>query len=602
MECDASKVTINMDIIEEAAMDVELEKSTVDDGLVINDNSTVAPVIIEELDESAINSMDMDINEFVEARALQIQEVKDVIPNYTSSPSCSSNKDIMDTEDQDMLLTADEEDRLTKQFLNGELTFSEYSSRMDQDIDVETAENDNSRQVPSAPEPFQTLAMIYENDQPEKSLQFSLIAAHLSPKDADQWIRLANMSLESDDIKQAITCYSKAIQASPKDISLYEIRAQLQEQNGDKRAYLRGYTRLIHQLEADDGEYILKYAKILAKHYMQENNNEQALEAMETIFVKCPDVITLEEVNIMTELLIALKQFNRCLDILVKYTDIQIRYKNNKETEREEITNRIKSEEEEKSSNLKRKAMSPVRSQSIDEIESCDVPDNVAVDLKAKFLITLIELDYIQIADKLLPKFYTHENPEISGDLFLDLAEALMDKKEFQRALVLLDPLVESSNFSLAAVWLRHAECWVGCNDIDKAIKSYEIVRKLSPQHLGAKLALAKLYKEAEHYDKAIEVLYQDPESDTLDPDVIYQRTLLLYKVGRYEEYLSSGMLLLSRHCVNIRRRIELNALARPTGVRQRLESLKLRRLASGETLEDENAPIFAANTKPSEK
>ncbi|XP_029169654.1 general transcription factor 3C polypeptide 3-like [Nylanderia fulva] len=246
--------------------------------------------------------------------------------------------------------------------------------------------------------------------------------------------------------------------------------------------------------------------------------------------------------------------------------------------------------------------MSPVKSQNIDEIESCDVPDDVAVDLKAKFLIVLIELNYIHIADKLLPKFYTYENPEISGDLFLDLAEALMDKQEFQRALVLLDPLVESSNYSLAAVWLRHAECWVGCNDMNKAIKSYEIVRKLSPQHLGGKLALAKLYTEAKHYDKAIEVLYQDPESDTLDPDVIYQRTLLLYKVGRYEEYFSSGMLLISRHCVNIRRRIELNALARPTGVRQRLESLKLRRLASGETLEDENAPIFTDSTKLSEK
>lgn len=444
--------------------------------------------------------------------------------------------------------------------------------------------------------------MIYENDQPEKSLQFSLIAAHLSPKDADQWIRLAGMSLDNGDTKQAITCYSKAIQATPKDTSLYEMRAQLYEQNGDKKAYWRGYARLIHQLEADDGEYILKYAKMLAKHYMHENNNEQALEAMETIFVKCPDFITLEEVNIMTELLIALKQFNRCLDILVKYTDIQIRYKDNKETEREGITNRTKSEDEEKLSNLKKKAIFPIKSQNIDEIESCDVPDDVAVDLKAKILIILIELNYIHIADKLLSKFYTRENPEISGDLFLDLAEALMEKKEFQRALVLLDPLVKSSNYSLAAVWLRHAECWVGCNDMDKAIKSYEIVRKLSPQHLGAKVALAKLYIEAEHYDKAIEVLYQDPESDTLDPDVIYQRTLLLYKVERYEEYFSSGMLLLSRHCVNIRRKIELNALARPTGVRQRLESLKLRRLASGETLEDENAPIFADNTKPSEK
>ncbi|XP_070160553.1 general transcription factor 3C polypeptide 3 isoform X2 [Polyergus mexicanus] len=668
MECDTSKATINMAIIEETAMDVELEKSTVDDSLVINNDSTVAPVIIEELDESAINLMDMDINEFVEAKALQIEEVKDVIPNYTSSPLCSSNKDIIDTEDQDMLLTADEEDRLTKQFLNGELTFSEYSSRMDQDIDVEIIENDNSRkniemdrvvqktaeqktskvnvqqvrqrkkrrilppvlqglmgeanlrfakgeidlatkicmeiirQVPSAPEPFQTLAMIYENDQPEKSLQFSLIAAHLSPKDADQWIRLANMSLDSNDIKQAITCYSKAIQASPKDISLYEIRAQLQEQNGDKKAYLRGYTRLIHQLESDDGEYILKYAKILAKHHMQENNNEQALEAMETIFVKCSNLITLEEVNIMTELLIALKQFNKCLNILVKYTDIKIQYKENKETEQEKIINNAKPEEEEKLNNLKRKATSPVKSQNIEEIESCEVPDDVVVDLKAKFLITLIELDYIQLADELLRNFYNHENPEISGDLFLDLAEALMDKKEFQRALILLNPLVESSNFSLAAVWLRHAECWAGCHDMDKAIKSYEIVRKLSPQHLGARVALAKLYKEAEHYDKAIEVLYQDPESDTLDPDVIYQRTLLLYKVRRYEEYFTSGMLLLSRHCINIRRRIELNAVARPTGVRQRLESLKLRRLASGETLEDENAPIFAGNTKLSEK
>lgn len=144
MECDTSETTVSVDVVKEAAMDVELEKSTVNDNLVINDNSTVT-VIIEELDENAINSMDMDINEFVEAKALQIQEVKDVIPNYTSSPSCSSNKDIMDAEDQDMSLTADEEEQLTKQFLNGELTFSEYSSKMDQDVDVETVENDDSR-------------------------------------------------------------------------------------------------------------------------------------------------------------------------------------------------------------------------------------------------------------------------------------------------------------------------------------------------------------------------------------------------------------------------------------------------------------------------
>ncbi|XP_018398982.1 PREDICTED: general transcription factor 3C polypeptide 3 [Cyphomyrmex costatus] len=666
MECKANKENVSMDMVKKVAMEVQLEKSAVDDSLAVHGNSNVASVIIEELDESAISSMDMDINEFVEAKALYIRDVTDVIPNSTFSLPCNFNKDNVDMEDQDMLLTIDEEDQLTKQFLNGELTFSEYSYRMDQDTDLEMIENDTPRvtigidhvtvekieqkqhktsnmrqkkrrrvlppvlqglmgeanlrfakgevdlaaqicmeiirQVPSAPEPFQTLAMIYENDQPEKSLQFALIAAHLSPKDADQWVRLANLSLESGDIKQAITCYSKAIQASPKDISLYETRAQLQEQNGDKKAYLRGYTKLIHQLEAEDGEYIIKYAKILAKRYMQEDNNEQALEAVETIFAKCPDLITLEEVNIMTELLIALKQFQRCLDILVKYTNIQIRYKKNEEKEKSIAVNDTKSDKEQGCSNMKGKATSSSRSQNSNEIESCDIPDNVVVDLKAKFLIILIELDYIFIAEKLLPDFYTRENPEISGDLFLDVAEALMGKKEFHRAMILLDPLVKSSNFSLAAVWLRHAECWVGCNDIDKATESYEAVRKLSPQHLGARLALAKLYKKSERYDKAIQVLYQDPESDTLDSDVLYQRTLLLFKVGRYEEYFSSGMLLFSRHCVNIRRKVELNALARATGVRQRLDSLQLRRLSCGEKLEDENAPVFTTNTRPSEK
>lgn len=43
----------------------------------------------------------------------------------------------------------------------------------------------------------------------EKSLQFELIAAHLNPSDTEEWVRLAEMSLEQDNIKQAIFCYAK---------------------------------------------------------------------------------------------------------------------------------------------------------------------------------------------------------------------------------------------------------------------------------------------------------------------------------------------------------------------------------------------------------
>ena len=51
--------------------------------------------------------------------------------------------------------------------------------------------------------------MIYEDQgDMEKSLQFELIAAHLNPSDTEEWVRLAEMSLEQDNIKQAIFCYT----------------------------------------------------------------------------------------------------------------------------------------------------------------------------------------------------------------------------------------------------------------------------------------------------------------------------------------------------------------------------------------------------------
>lgn len=40
------------------------------------------------------------------------------------------------------------------------------------------------------------------------NFQFSLIAAYLKPTDADAWVRLAEMSLEKNDVNQGIKCYT----------------------------------------------------------------------------------------------------------------------------------------------------------------------------------------------------------------------------------------------------------------------------------------------------------------------------------------------------------------------------------------------------------
>lgn len=421
--------------------------------------------------------------------------------------------------------------------------------------------------------------MIYEN-QPDKALQFELIAAHLSPRDCNQWVRLANLSMEAGNLTQALTCFSKAIQADPKNIELYEIRAKLQEQNlGDKKAYIRAYSRLVHHLGPEDGPNILIYAKALAQRCMQENLFPVALEGMNNIFKKCSkDLITLVEINIMMEILIALKQFERCLDILTEYTSISIEYL------KVDVT---------ASQGTENKSLC---------VTSCNIPDDFAVDLKAKCIISLIELDQVGVVDELVLKFMSLEDPEVSGDLYLDVAEAFMNKKFFEKALNLLEALVKSQNYSLAAVWLRHAECWQGCNNQEKAIKSYEVVRKLSPQHLGARTELSKLYQLKGQFNKAIQVLKQDPESEILDPGILYERTKLLLKVKKYSEYFESGLLLLSRHSVSLRSKSELIALSRTTAFKARVEILHRDRLSRGQPLADENQPTFSANNEPTDK
>jgi general transcription factor 3C polypeptide 3 (transcription factor C subunit 4) len=51
------------------------------------------------------------------------------------------------------------------------------------------------RQSPNLVDPYHTLGLIYEElGQVEKSLEFFMIAAHLTPKDTSLWKRLAFLS------------------------------------------------------------------------------------------------------------------------------------------------------------------------------------------------------------------------------------------------------------------------------------------------------------------------------------------------------------------------------------------------------------------------
>ncbi|KAL3225321.1 hypothetical protein MRX96_049247 [Rhipicephalus microplus] len=77
------------------------------------------------------------------------------------------------------------------------------------------------RLAPTSPLPFQTLAMIYEElRDPNRSLQFGLIAAYLGTQDASEWSRLTQLCLEQGVVRKAALCLIRALRVDPHDLEM----------------------------------------------------------------------------------------------------------------------------------------------------------------------------------------------------------------------------------------------------------------------------------------------------------------------------------------------------------------------------------------------
>ena len=72
------------------------------------------------------------------------------------------------------------------------------------------------RLSPNNPDPYHTLGVIYEEMNNErKALDFLMIAAHLSSKDAQLWYHLAEMSNRQKNPRQALYCLGSALKLDP---------------------------------------------------------------------------------------------------------------------------------------------------------------------------------------------------------------------------------------------------------------------------------------------------------------------------------------------------------------------------------------------------
>ncbi|KAM4602084.1 general transcription factor 3C polypeptide 3 [Polymixia lowei] len=417
------------------------------------------------------------------------------------------------------------------------------------------------RQAPLAYEPFSTLAMIYEdNEDVEKALQFGLIAAHLNPSDCEEWVKLAEMSLEQGNMRQAVICYSKAIKYDPTNVRYLWERSSLYMQLGEHKQCMDGYRRILSLLPLEDGEQFMQLSKDMAKSYYESNDLPSALGVMEEALERHPNLVSDELVNMAAELYIANHQHSKALKVLVRFSNVVLvrevtKSESTLPVEEQRGEEKITEEETEKDKEgtEPRKAEEKV-SEELGDIKEVLVPDSVPVDIRAKLMVCLIHQHVYKPLEAMLTVMM-EQSPEEVGDLYLDVGEAFLEEGEFTSALPLLSALVMSTKYNLAVVWLRHAECLKALGHMEEAAESYSSVVAMAPQHLEARLSLSTLQQQLGRPESALRALEPMYDSETLAQDssaarkelkLLLHRSTLLKAQGRVQDYLDAMITMIS--------------------------------------------------------
>uniref|UniRef100_UPI00358EFD87 general transcription factor 3C polypeptide 3 isoform X2 n=1 Tax=Myxine glutinosa TaxID=7769 RepID=UPI00358EFD87 len=395
------------------------------------------------------------------------------------------------------------------------------------------------RQAPHAHEPFSTLAMLYEEcGDMDKSLQFGLIAAYLNPSDPDEWVKLAEMSLELDNIKQAVLCYSKAIKYAPSKTEYLWVRSGLYGQLGDHKQAMEGYKRILQLLPPSKGEEYMKLTRDMARTFYESKDLMSAVGLMEEALGKHQNLVTMEDVHMAAELYIASKNHNKCFDVIVQFAGVKLNEEAGEDNAEGTIT-------------------------------VCEPSVDTPIDVKAKLIVCLIHKKMLQPVKQLVA-WLMEQSVEEVGDLYLDVAESFMETGEYEAALPLLSCLVCSEQYNLAAVWLRHAECLNSLGLTERAAQSYTRVVKMAPSHLGARITLSALQQQLGQPDKALQALQPPSGQGVLDTEdnvsediqLLLHRSTLLHSQGKQLEYLDSLLTMLNILLKGVMVRIQVSVVS----------------------------------------
>ena len=332
---------------------------------------------------------------------------------------------------------------------------------------------------PDTLDAFQTLAQIYEElGEKEKALKFMLIAAHLDDKNTEQWKLLAQKSMESNELRQAVYCLSKVLQLRPGDAECRRARADIYEMVGEGSKAIESYEELLKSNPND-----VHVVHSLARCCYAAKDGKRAERVLEAWMDANPSEVDLTSVNMLAEIYMFTRHYSNVVKLIDQNADVFGYHEGGDE--------------------------------------------EIPLDLAAKRGLALVRLKQTSRAELDLQLILAADVVDYA-DLFMEAARVLEECGLYNRANEMYVRLLETADGNEGALDLDLSELWSRASTVKRqlgagadAIKLLEKAHDEKPEDEEVRLQLAEAYAGDGDLKGAQELLMDEAAPPTLIQPVL---------------------------------------------------------------------------------
>ncbi|XP_075239211.1 general transcription factor 3C polypeptide 3-like isoform X2 [Convolutriloba macropyga] len=403
------------------------------------------------------------------------------------------------------------------------------------------------RQCPHVSEPYFTVGAIYEaNGDEEKAMQFYTISTHLGSADVSIWEKLIDFNLRKslsamekselwfESLREVVRCCGKAIQDCTKGSS--DDDSMLEYIN--KFALLRW--ECCEKMSARDKTALKKYLCIIKDHidtiaysemaqrlvqwYFEDKEAIKALEVLENLRVYHPSAVSVGDLNILLELLIAAKLYGKCVVVACKMFSIKLipfDASSPDGTQSAEQDQNLSVEELDKVELVGLRLK--IADVELPKYKSIYIPLDTHLDIKVKLAVSLVHTGNFHLIEGVLHELFLQDSLVDILDMFADVCESMRENELWSEESAIWERLSLNENLeNHDDIVYKLGECKSKLGQQEESAELYRKVLVLNPDHIQCRLNLATYYRQVlNNAQMAVECLAVPDEcSDNVKTDV----------------------------------------------------------------------------------